>query len=68
MLSKVPLLIVVVVIIFLITSLMTYITMEKVVAQEKIEVEKTQSSAAGIVQISIVHPEKEAVNSGANIK
>ena len=69
MLNKLPLLIIVLIIIFLITSLITFITMEKVVTPEKKEIQQPQGSTAGaVVKISIVNQEKEAVDSGTDIK
>lgn len=69
MLNKLPLLVTVLVIIFVISSLITYITLEKVVTPEKIETQNAPSpTASGVVKISIVNPEKEEVESGKDIK
>lgn len=70
MLNKLPILLIILVIIFLITSLFSFIMMEKVVTPERVEVKKPQTStAAGIVQVSIANPgyEKEEGNNGAGI-
>ena len=69
MVDKTPLLVIILVVVFLITSLMTFIAMDNVIAPEKVEVQKQPSSAAGgIVKIDIVQPEKEGVNNEANIQ
>lgn len=69
MVDKMPLLIVILIVVFIITSLMTFITMEKVVIPEKIETQKTKTSTeSGIVKIDIVSPEKEVIADETNIK
>ncbi len=69
MLNKIPLLIMVLIIIFLITSLMTFIAMEKVVTTERVEEKPEGQMTAGIVKISIINPdhEKEGINNEGNI-
>lgn len=57
MLNKVPLLIIILVIVFIITSLLSFITMEKVITPQKAEVQK-QAAAANVL-ISIRAPETE---------
>jgi len=56
MLNKLPLLIIVLVIAFIFTSLMTFIAMDKVITPQKVEVQK---QAAANVLISIKAPETE---------
>lgn len=69
MLNKVPLLIIILVIVFIITSLLSFITMEKIVTPEKIETQKTKiSTGSGIVKIDIVSLEKEMIADETNIK
>lgn len=67
--NRLPLVIMIIIIIFLITSLLSFITMEKVVSPEKVEVKESQSSTVGgVVKISIVYPEKEVVDNEGDIE
>jgi len=69
MLDKIPLLIVILVIVFIITSLLSFITMEKVITPKKIETQKPKTSTeSSIVKINIVSPEKEVIADETNIK
>ena len=70
MINKIPIAVIILVIIFLITALVTFVGMEKVVSPDGTAAQAPTSTAAGIVKISIVNQnnEKEGNEGEGNIK